>query len=479
MLNSVTSPGSSPDVRTYLYEDAANGSRLTGVTFNGVRYSTYSYDTSGRAAVSGLAGGEERETFTYGTNATTVTNATGQSVTYNYVLAQGALKLASTTSNATPTCPYAVASRVYDANGWLDYTLDWNGNKTDYTYDAAGKLLDLTTASGTPRALIQVNTWSGDDLITTTFKTAAGAAYAQVGYGYIASGLATGKLASVTATDLRVGGTRQTTYGYAYHSNGVMSSMSSTQALPGGASNVTSTNFDATGNVSSISNGVGHSQYWTNYNALGQAGRFTDANGVISDFSYDAKGNLLAQTTYLPNGTRSTSYAYNNNRQVTDVYYASGRVTRTRYTASMRVAQQGNAQGEFVSHDFDVPSNTWRSHSTRNVPSWNGSAATASVAGQFAMTTQMDSQGRPRVQVGNNGQQLTLTYDGMGNVKSRSDVIGRITSFDYDEQNRLIRTTAPDGGIVSQSYDAEGNLGSVTDPRGLVTSYAYNGLGQV
>ncbi|WP_280154782.1 RHS repeat-associated core domain-containing protein [Piscinibacter sp. XHJ-5] len=479
MLTTVTSPGAAPDVRTYHYEDASNGTRLTGVSINGVRYSTYKYQADGRVQESGLAGGEQKDTFVYGSNTTTVTNAAGQSVTYQFVAAQGGLKLSSTSRNATPTCPAATAATVYDAFGWVDYTLDWNGHKTDYTYDAAGKLLGVTTAAGTAGALTRANTWSGEDLVETTYKNASGVAYAKVAYTYVASGLATGKLASETWTDLRLGGTRQSTYAYTYHANGVLASLAMTQALPGGATNTTTTTYDTAGNQASVVNGLGHVQRWSSYNGLGLPGRYTDANGVITDYAYDAKGNLGSHTLYHPGGGRVTTYSYNNSRQWTEVVHPTGHVDRARYNAATRLVQQGNGLNEFVSFDYDLTSNTWRTRSGRHVPGWNGSVPTATAAGEFLVTTQMDSLGRPRVLMGNNGQRVTLTYDNNGNLKTRTDVTGRVTSYDYDAQNRLIRTTAPDGGIVSQTYDAEGNLWTVTDPRGLVTRFTYSGLGEV
>ncbi|HEX6708664.1 MAG TPA: DUF6531 domain-containing protein [Albitalea sp.] len=78
MLTTVTSPGTAPDARTYHYEDANNGTRLTGMSINGVRYSTYKYYADGRVQESGLGGGEQKDTFVYGTNTTTVTNAVGR-----------------------------------------------------------------------------------------------------------------------------------------------------------------------------------------------------------------------------------------------------------------------------------------------------------------------------------------------------------------------------------------------------------------
>ena len=58
MLASVTSPGASPDVRTYHYENSADRQLLTGISINGVRYSTYKYYADKRVQESGLAGGE-------------------------------------------------------------------------------------------------------------------------------------------------------------------------------------------------------------------------------------------------------------------------------------------------------------------------------------------------------------------------------------------------------------------------------------
>jgi RHS repeat-associated protein len=479
MLTTVTSPGTAPDIRTYHYEDAANGTRLTGMSINGVRYSTYKYLTDGRVQESGLAGGEQKDTFVYGTNQTTVTNAVGQSIAYNFSAVPGGLKLSSTSRNATPTCPSAVASTAYDVNGWMDSTLDWNGNRTDYSYDVSGKLMSVTSAANTSSALTKVNTWSGDDLIEASYRTAGGTAYAKVNYTYVAAGLAQGKLASETWTDLRLGGTRQTTFSYTYHQNQVLASLVATQALSGGASNVTTTNYDTAGNLASITNGLGHIQRWSNYNALGLPGRYVDANGVTTDFGYDPKGNKTAETFYHPGGARILTLTHNKNRQVTDMTFATGRVDRFRYNAATRLTQQGNALNEFVSFDYAVATNTWRARSNRHVPGWSGSSPTASLNGEFVATNEMDSLGRVRRQVGNNGQAVTFTYDSNGNVKTRTDVVNRVTQYSYDAHNRLTQTIAPDGGVTALTYDSEGNLWKVTDPRGLVTSYTYNGLGQV
>ena len=62
MLERVTSPGPTPDVRTYHYEMAGQADLLTGISINGTRHSTYGYYADRRVQVSALAGNEERDT---------------------------------------------------------------------------------------------------------------------------------------------------------------------------------------------------------------------------------------------------------------------------------------------------------------------------------------------------------------------------------------------------------------------------------
>ncbi|NJK42329.1 MAG: RHS repeat protein, partial [Aquincola sp.] len=205
----------------------------------------------------------------------------------------------------------------------------------------------------------------------------------------------------------------------------------------------------------------------------------TDANGVITDFAYHANGNVLSATQLLPSGNRTTSFAYNNNRQLSDMTMPTGAVQRLRYNAATRLFQVGNAQGEYVTLPIDVPTRTDSSRSTRHVPSVSGSTPVANVSGEFLARTERDSLGRAWKHHGNNGQRVAFGYDKNGNLLSRTDIAGRVTTYEYDPQNRLKKIIQPDGGTINYTYDVEGNLWTVIDPRGLVTAYTYNGLGQV
>ena len=101
-----------------------------------------------------------------------------------------------------------------------------------------------------------------------------------------------------------------------------------------------------------------------------------------------------------------------------------------------------------------------------------------------------------------------FTYDANGNMTSRTDALGRTTSYaydslghkistiqpqlnsgtsqaaattsyQYDSLGNLLQTNAPLGKITSSTYDANGNKLSDTDPLGHVTTYTYDGLNRL
>lgn len=485
MLSSVTSPGPNVETRVYHYESAVGPTLLTGITINGLRYSTYAYYPDGRVSESGLSGGEEHDAFQYSSDGnasyTTVTNAAGQALIYRFIDVGGTLRPSDVSRVPSASCPYAAATMTYDANGYLKTSTDWNGNVTKTAYDSSGRLELLVIAADTPVAATVQNTWSTEDnLSLSVHRDAANSAFRQVEYTYT-SGRAfipsEDLLSSEKWTDLRTGAIRLVTYGYTTYGNGAMASMSVTRTLPVGTA-VTTYAYDTLGNLTSITNALGQQVTLGNYNGLGYPGRVVDLNGVATDYTYDGRGNVTAAMLRLPGGTRTVTYSYDGTL-LTATNAASGHGERFVYNAARRLEYAGNGLNEFVHFAFDVPSNTLVTSSPRNVPALSGSTPVAGSAGQFSTSRWLDGLGRPLVDSGNGGQQITYGYDANGNVKTRADAAGHTTRYEYDARNRLSQVTAADGGITLYGYDAEGNLAVVQDPRNLRTIYGYNGLGQV
>lgn len=477
-LAQVTSPGPTPTVRSYLYESPVSTRLLTGVSINGIRYSTYAYGSDGKASLSRLEGAESSDTFAYGANTTTVTNAHGHRTVYTYASVNGQPRLTRVTRDAVTTCAATAAETAYDANGYIDFTVDWRGVKTDFTNDSAGRIVQEISAISTQAQQTRTSVWSGINLLETTVQNAAGVNSLKYNYNYVSTGPGTGQLASETITDLRTGAQRQVTHAYSFHANGSLASSSVSQQLPNGVA-TTLRAFDTMGNLVTTSNAAGHTVRWAGHNALGLPSRMTDTNGIATDYAFDAAGRLISATAQLPTGPRSIRYDYHASGLVSDIFYPGGAVQRLRYNAAQRVKQVGDSLHQFVSLPLDMATNTESSRSTREVPALTSGSPVAIADGEFLRRTQRDGLARPWKILGNAGQAIVHTYDGNGNLTSRSDAAGRTSLVEYDALNRVTKLTTADGGVVRNDYDADGNLASVTDPRGLVTRFEHTGFGEV
>jgi len=59
---------------------------------------------------------------------------------------------------ASANCAADQMKRDYGADGYLDFTIDFNGHRSNYDYDARGQLLTRTEAAGT--ALARTTRWT-------------------------------------------------------------------------------------------------------------------------------------------------------------------------------------------------------------------------------------------------------------------------------------------------------------------------------
>jgi RHS repeat-associated protein len=75
------------------------------------------------------------------------------------------------------------------------------------------------------------------------------------------------------------------------------------------------------------------------------------------------------------------------------------------------------------------------------------------------------------------GTCVTFGYDGDGNLTSMHDVTG-LTTYGYDQLNRLAAKTLPSSASFGQVFDGAGNLTSYTDAGGTV-AYGYNDANQL
>lgn len=182
------------------------------------------------------------------------------------------------------------------------------------------------------------------------------------------------------------------------------------------------------------------------YDPLGRVSSMTDARGSVTNFTYDAAGNVWTKTQ-LVTGQPSivNTYTYDLNGNLTT--HTDGRGTTT-------------------THTYDIGN---RLRTVSRVVS--GLTTT--------QTLNYDNASRLNSVTNENTNTATRSFDAAGRVTAETLPLSRTTSYTYDADNRLKTTTDPQGRVTTYSYDRVGRMTSVTNLLGLTTRYEYDGEGRM
>ncbi|MES2535741.1 MAG: DUF6531 domain-containing protein [Pseudomonadota bacterium] len=378
-LTSVTYPDGKK--RIYWYNEqnnvAANtylANALTGITDeNGVRFATWRYDTSGRAISSEHAGGVENYTVTYNNALTqsTVRDPLGIIRTYDFQNVGGILKATAQSQPAGAGSSAATTRLSYDASGNLASSLDVNGNRTCHAYDLI-RNLQTEKIEGLPNTMTCAAALSASSLVAparkiTTLWNADVALVEKVAeplhittFNYDASGNLLSKTVQATADATGVQGFAAAITGparrwtYTYNNVG---QVLTTKGPRTDADDVTTYAYDAQGNLTSVTNALGHVTTLSNYDAHGHAGRITDANGVTTDMSYHPRGWLTSRTVTGAGATETTTYAYDGVGQLTQVTLPDGSAVSYTYDPAHRLTAIADSLGNRIGYTLDAIGN--------------------------------------------------------------------------------------------------------------------------
>ena len=487
-LTSITLPGGA--VRTFIYNEAANTggaslvNALTGITDeNSARFATFKYDAQEHTVSSEHAGSVELYTLVYNADGSaTVTDPRGNARMYSYSTIYGATKNTAITGAACPTCGPASQSR--DANGNVNARIDWDGNRTNYSYDLARNLQTqrveglTSTGATTPQTRTISTQWNttwrlpavvAEPLrITTNTYDSDGTACGAKG------GLCSRTVQATSDTDgsagfgaTAVGSPR--TWTYTYNANGSVLTVNGPRT---DVSDVTTYTYYANddadagkrGNVATITNAAGHVTQMTAYNAHGQPLTIVDPNGLTTTLTYDARERLTSRNV----GGETTSYGYDGVGQLTKVTLPDGSYLSYTYDDAHRLIAIQDNLGNRISYTLDVMGN--RTQEQVYDP--------ANVLAQTRSRV-YNSLNRLFQELGAQSQTTEYTYDDQGNVVSVKDPLLKVTANQYDALNRLKQVTDPSNGVTQYSYNGQDALTQVTDPRSLSTAYTVDGLGNL
>jgi YD repeat-containing protein len=227
------------------------------------------------------------------------------------------------------------------------------------------------------------------------------------------------------------------------------------------------------------------------YNAANQQVFSSDASGDITQYEYDAVGNLRRKTAYAtPVSLTGTPSAKTIQQSV--IRSAQDHVSRTVYDAAGNAVADVDALGHVTERRFDA---------TGNVIAVIRRDKTIDPA---ALDAHPDAPGlRALITASGNDRIERSVFDAAGHVRYTVDALGYVKQSDIDSFGRITKTTGYDAPVTLTGetatassitkalrasagqdrvntfiYDIQGNLLASTDPIGGQESYTYDAAGR-
>ena len=195
----------------------------------------------------------------------------------------------------------------------------------------------------------------------------------------------------------------------------------------------------------------------------------TDRSGVVTNFTYDEKGNITKKSV---NGI-TTTFAYNEAGKLIETISPLGNVTTASYDnkGNLLSVTEGAVtdNSEIAEANTSTTTYTYDSRSRLLTETdGNGTVTSYTYQGNYPVETKVDGKTIQKV-----------TYDACGNIKTLTDGNGNTTTYNYDKKGQLLFVAYPEGGSITYSYDKKGLVKTATDAYGNTTTYTYNGQSDI
>ena len=191
------------------------------------------------------------------------------------------------------------------------------------------------------------------------------------------------------------------------------------------------------------------------YDAVSQRTKLTDPNGGVRTYVFDADG-------------RNTMFQSPNGRRVTATYDGLGRQTRLQFAAGNKHEQTYDAASQMVSiHDYS----NFGTLVARMTVTFDGNGNKSTIQELDGSLTTYVYDERDRLtgedRTGTGAYRMTHVYDSVDNrTQSDNTAAPLVTSFTYDLAGRLT-TCMVDGALHTYTFDDNGNM--TADTSGPVT----------
>jgi RHS repeat-associated protein len=189
--------------------------------------------------------------------------------------------------------------------------------------------------------------------------------------------------------------------------------------------------------------------------------REEDPRGGVRRFAYDLRGNLIASVNQSKGVVRMDYDPYGGITKRVDELKRATIIERDAHGNPTKII---NALGDEMVQTFDEHGNL-----------------TSVIDFRGLMTTfTIDEFGYRSSIAYPDGETITLDYDLLGRLLSRTDTLNRQTIYSYSEGDNtmlpdlLTGIQYPDGSRVSYEYDSHGNRTKAVDENGNVQAFEYN-----
>jgi len=429
---------------TFLY-DAMN--RLTKITYPDSTTSTFAYDSRGRR--------------------TSVTDQNGKTTTYVY---DDADRLTSVTDAAQHATHYA-----YDTENNLTSITDANSNQTAFSYDAFGRV----TRTNFPSSLSENYQYDADNNLTSkTDRKGQTITYLYDALNRLTKKQYTDSTEVDYVYDL-VGKIQQVndptgTYAFAYDNMGRLIGTTTSYSFLTSRSFTNAYTYDAASNRTGFTDPESGSTSYS-YDTLNRLTTLAPPSAFTTGsfgFSYDALSRRTQMTR--PNSV-ATNYTYDNLSRLLTVLHqtGAGTIDGASYTvdsAGNRTAKTDQRSAVTSNYAYDQIyqlTQVTQAATTTESYSYDPVGNRTASLGVSSYTTNASNEltAIPGV---------SYTYDGNGNMLTKSDSTGT-TTYAWDFENRLASVTLPgSGGAVSFKYDPFGRRIYKQSPT-FTNIFAYDG----
>lgn len=244
--------------------------------------------------------------------------------------------------------------------------------------------------------------------------------------------------------------------------------------------NVVSTNVDTTDSTNSYSSGsttyssnglfptsqtdiLGNTTNYAYDILSGLVKEIIRGDGYQENYTYDAFGNILTQTSGTKYSKQTITYTY-------DVYGNITSISNGSLIYSFTYNNYGDIKTIKINNNVIV-TNNYENENSSNPYTENLVSSTYSY-GTISFTYYED--GNIKEVYYNNSIVLSYIYNDYGEIASYNDYREDVTYYyNYDYQNRLININATNGRNITYTYDCDSNLVSKTNILGT-NSYTYN-----